>query len=198
MKQQVIAAVAGITLASLAVAGTFASQDMSLLEDPTETPTEIAATETPSDATETPTDPTETATPDGTETEEPVATETPVDPTGTPDDATETPTPEATGTPTDGTPTLEPTATPADATPTAEVSATPVDDDDVSGIPDSNPSKHPEDGDGVCEKGETIVKTTPSGKQVTVPCHAGGDDDEEGEEEGEGETSQRRGNGKNR
>ena len=43
---------------------------------------------------------------------------------------------------------------------------------DVHGIPDSNPSHHPEDGDGVCEKGETVIKTTPSGNRVNVPCHA--------------------------
>lgn len=46
---------------------------------------------------------------------------------------------------------------------------------DVGGIPDHNPSHHPEDGDGVCEKGETVIKTTPSGRQVNVPCHAAGD-----------------------
>lgn len=40
------------------------------------------------------------------------------------------------------------------------------------GIPDSNPVKSPEDGNGTCEKHETVVKTTPSGKNVNVPCHA--------------------------
>ncbi|MDI6857659.1 MAG: hypothetical protein QME71_05020 [Dehalococcoidia bacterium] len=40
------------------------------------------------------------------------------------------------------------------------------------GIPDENPNFGPENGDGTCEKGETVVKTTPSGKQVNVPCHA--------------------------
>ena len=44
--------------------------------------------------------------------------------------------------------------------------------DEVVGIPDSNPVKHPEDGDGECEKHETVIKTTPSGRQVNVPCHA--------------------------
>lgn len=44
---------------------------------------------------------------------------------------------------------------------------------DVHGIPDRNPSHHPEDGDGVCEPGETVIKTTPSGNQVNVPCQAG-------------------------
>jgi hypothetical protein len=42
--------------------------------------------------------------------------------------------------------------------------------DSTHGIPDSNPSHQPEDGDGVCEKGETVVKITPSGNHVTVPC----------------------------
>lgn len=50
------------------------------------------------------------------------------------------------------------------------------DDEDVPreivGIPDENPNFEPENGDGTCEKGETVVKTTPSGKQVNVPCHA--------------------------
>lgn len=53
---------------------------------------------------------------------------------------------------------------------------------DPVGIPDHNPSHEPEDGDGECEKGETIVKTTPSGRQVTVPCHAGHHGDDDGEE----------------
>ena len=56
---------------------------------------------------------------------------------------------------------------------------------DPVGIPDGNPSKHPEDGDGVCEKGETVVKTTPSGKQVNVPCQAAGHGDDDGEGGGE-------------
>jgi hypothetical protein len=42
------------------------------------------------------------------------------------------------------------------------------------GIPDHNPVFSPDDGDGVCEKHETRVKTTPSGNRVNVPCHAGG------------------------
>jgi hypothetical protein len=42
----------------------------------------------------------------------------------------------------------------------------------VKGIPTTNPSHHPDDGDGICEKGETAIKTTPSGVQVNVPCHA--------------------------
>ena len=47
--------------------------------------------------------------------------------------------------------------------------------DEPVGIPDSNPVKHPEDGDGVCEKHETVVKVTPSGNHVNVPCHAAKD-----------------------
>lgn len=43
---------------------------------------------------------------------------------------------------------------------------------EIVGIPDENPNFEPENGDGTCEKGETVVKTTPSGKQVNVPCHA--------------------------
>jgi len=43
---------------------------------------------------------------------------------------------------------------------------------DIVGIPEDNPNHQPADGDGVCEKGETAVKTTPSGEQVNVPCHA--------------------------
>ncbi len=45
---------------------------------------------------------------------------------------------------------------------------------DVHGIPAGNPNHHPDDGDGVCEKGETIIKTTPSGNKVNVPCHVQG------------------------
>ena len=89
------------------------------------------------------------------------------------DTETATPTEESTATPTE-----ESTATPTstaepDATDTPEATATPGDDDDeddTHGIPDSNPSKQPND-DDVCEKGETEIKTTPSGNRVNVPCH---------------------------
>jgi hypothetical protein len=47
-----------------------------------------------------------------------------------------------------------------------------ADQRDVVGIPEDNPNHQPDDGDDECEKGETAVKTTPSGKQVNVPCHA--------------------------
>ena len=42
------------------------------------------------------------------------------------------------------------------------------------GIPDDNPSHEPENGDGICDRGETVVKTTPSGRLVTVPCQTAG------------------------
>ncbi len=58
---------------------------------------------------------------------------------------------------------------------------------DPGGIPDDNPSHHDEDGDGECEKGETIIKTTPSGRQVRVPCHAGGNGHDDGDrDDGDG------------
>lgn len=117
---------------------------------------------------------------------------------------------------------IDPTATPTpqaeeESSPTPESEATPTstpeaDDDagqrDVVGIPDDNPNHQPDDGDGVCEKGETEVKTTPSGKQVNVPCHAatpgppgvnkppkgdhgnGGPPDGEAEDDGEGENTE--------
>lgn len=95
------------------------------------------------------------------------ATETP---TATPiDTATPTPTEEATATAT-ATPTPTETAE-ADATETPE-----GDEEDgregPRGIPTSNPSHTDDDGDGECEKGETAIKTTPSGTEVRVPCHA--------------------------
>jgi hypothetical protein len=43
----------------------------------------------------------------------------------------------------------------------------------VEGIPTENPQHHPADANGICDKGETIVKTTPSGVAVNVPCQAG-------------------------
>ncbi|HEY8172068.1 MAG TPA: hypothetical protein VIH21_03190 [Dehalococcoidia bacterium] len=60
---------------------------------------------------------------------------------------------------------------------------------DHHGIPDDNPVHHPDDGDGVCEKHETVIKTTPSGNRVNVPCHAGNhgkdDDDNADSEDGD-------------
>jgi hypothetical protein len=75
----------------------------------------------------------------------------------------------------------------------------------VVGIPEDNPNHQADDGDGECEKGEAAIKTTPSGNQVRVPCHAvepgppsfsrgheggndlGGDSDESGDDSGEDE-----------
>jgi hypothetical protein len=45
----------------------------------------------------------------------------------------------------------------------------------VEGIPTANAQHHPADDNGVCDKGETIVKTVPSGVAVNVPCQAGED-----------------------
>ena len=105
--------------------------------------------------------------------EEATATETPVveeaTPTETPvvEEATSTPVPEV-----------------DEMTPTPTATVDDGDDEegprDVVGIPDDNPSKQPEDGDGVCEKGETVIKTTPSGKQVNVPCQAVKEDEPKG------------------
>jgi hypothetical protein len=105
------------------------------------------------------------------------------------DTATATPTEEGTSTPT-ATSTGEPDATDTPAptdTPDPTVTATPTpgdedgEDDDVHGIPDSNPSKRPND-DDVCEKGETDIKITPSGNRVNVPCHAANKDHKEKKE----------------
>jgi segregation and condensation protein B len=103
---------------------------------------------------------------DGVETQEdPTATETATE-TST---ATPTAEPEATDTP-------EPTATPEE---TDDGDDDGDDGDDVHGIPDDNPAKEPND-DDECEKGETDIKTTPSGTRVMVPCHVVDDEDEHG------------------
>jgi hypothetical protein len=106
-----------------------------------------------------------------TPTVEPTATET--------TEATPTATEEATSTP-EATATAEPTATATetgDGTATPEATATPDDEDDggprdIRGIPTDNPNHVDDDGDDECEKGEAAIKTTPSGNQVRVPCHA--------------------------
>ncbi len=49
----------------------------------------------------------------------------------------------------------------------------PVTDDgprDVVGIPEGNPVYESTTGDAECARGETAVRTTPSGKRVRVPC----------------------------
>ena len=106
---------------------------------------------------------TATPVPDGEATATPVVEE----PTATPEEATPTPVVD------EPTPTPEATEV-VEPTPTATVEGE-EGPRDVVGIPDSNPVKSPEDGDGVCEKGETVIKTTPSGKQVNVPCQAAKD-----------------------
>jgi len=140
-------AIAAAAVLSAGGAATFASQDVVFQGPDNGTSTQVVGEE--ATATETPV------------VEEATPTETPVV-----EEATPTPTPE---------PEVEATPTP---TPEPEVEATPTataeegGPRDVVGIPDDNPSKQPEDGDGVCEKGETVIKTTPSGKQVNVPCQA--------------------------
>ena len=113
------------------------------------------------------------------------------------DEPTPTPVPEVD----EATPTPDPEVDEATPTPTAEVDDGDDEDEgeaprDVVGIPDDNPSKQPENGDGVCEKGETVIKETPSGKQVNVPCQAvvkshgakaaGGDEGDQDVDEEEG------------
>jgi hypothetical protein len=114
----------------------------------------------------------EEPTPEATATLQPDATATELP------DATETPSPEPTATEF-----VEATATPDDADDEGEDGD---DGDDqgqdgqreIGGIPQSNPNFVDEDGDGECEKGEAVVKTTPSGRQVRVPCHAAKDAEE--------------------
>ena len=158
MRQKIIATGIALTLVLLAAVGAFASQDaVHTLADPTVTPS----------VTDTPVDTTATSTPAATDTPAGVATDT-----ATPGAAaTSTPTPGTTGTP-QATDTPEPTTT---GTPDATGTPSDGDDDgdrDIKGIPTSNPSHRDDDGDGTCEKGETEVKTTPSGNQVRAPCQA--------------------------
>jgi hypothetical protein len=161
VRQKIIAAAIAMTLGSFAAVGAFASQDAVDLGAAAHLLSGgVLGVEVTPDPALTPTD---------TATVEPTSTETVV--------ATETSTPEATttGTP-EATSTADPSETP-EATETAEDDADSEDenDNDVHGIPTTNPSHHPEDGDGECEKGETVVKTTPSGTQVNVPCQAAGE-----------------------
>ena len=165
LKHKTIAIVAAVVL-SAGGAATFASQDVVFQGPDSGTSMVVGEEATP---TETP------VVDEATPTETPVAEEATPTPTPEVEEATPTPTPE-----------VEATSTP---TPEEEGPR------EVVGIPDDNPSKMPEDGDGVCEKGETVIKTTPSGKQVNVPCqavkehepkgHKGVvDDDDSDEEEG--------------
>ncbi len=160
MRQKIIGSGIAAMLVSLAAIGAFASQDgVNVLGTPADT---LAVGDTPT-VTET-----ATATEATSVTDTPTATATDTaGATGTP---TATPTPGGANTPTvTPTPGGIDTATP---TTTPEASSTPGggEEEDTHGIPSSNPSHHPEDGDGECEHGETIVKTTPSGNKVTVPC----------------------------
>lgn len=80
-----------------------------------------------------------------------------------------TPTAVATGTPA-ATNTPAPTTT-ASAEESDHGNGPRNDDCDVRGIPTTNPHFKPE-ANGTCEKGESAVKTTPSGIMVNVPCQA--------------------------
>jgi hypothetical protein len=161
VRNPIVAAAIALTLASFAAIGAVASQESGMFRSLSggvlsadTTPTDTAtATNTPAVDV-----PTATDTPEATET--PSATDTP--------QATDTPSPTSTS------------QAEATATPSPEATATGGDKDDnhdrdVKGVPTSNPAHHPGDDDGNCDKGETEVKTTPSGTQVDVPCQAAGD-----------------------
>jgi hypothetical protein len=147
MRQKIIATGAGLVFVGLATVGAFAAQHAttSTVPVPTDTVTDTAT------VTDTVTD---TSTPDVTQTDTP--TDTPTDTTtGTPTDTpapsdTDTPTPEPSGTAT------------SEATSTSESGG----QRDIKGIPEDNPGRGHRD--GLC------IKTTPSGNQVRVPCHAHG------------------------
>ena len=93
---------------------------------------------------------------------------TQADPTNT---ATATATDEATVT---DTATVEATETETpEAAVTPDASESPESGErDIKGIPTTNANFHEADGDGVCDHGESVVKTTPAGTQVNVPCEA--------------------------
>jgi hypothetical protein len=154
MKHKAIALAVAVALSG-GSAATFASQDNIFRGTDSSTLQVVGQAETPTST------PTEVSTPTSTPTEASQGT-----PTSTPTEAGQG-TPTATSTEaSQGTPTSTPTEV-NEATPTpSEGQRT------VVGIPDSNPSKHPEDGDGVCDKGETVIKIVPSGRQVNVPCQA--------------------------
>lgn len=102
----------------------------------------------------------------------PTATSTVPSPDTPPATNTAVGTPTATNTPeATATATATPQATETEQ-PEAEGTEGPEGDRAVKGIPTDNPNHHPDDGDGICEKGETAIKTTPSGVQVNVPCQA--------------------------
>ncbi len=140
MRQKIVGTGIAAVLVSLAAVGVFASQDGISLLDVS-----------PGTQVDTLVDDTATATETATE----AATETATT-TATP---TETATVTTTATET-ATATATPTATPGQG----------EHEEGTHGIPWSNPVKEPEDGDGICEHGETVVKTTRSGNKVVVPC----------------------------
>lgn len=182
--QKLIAAGVIALLASVAAVGAFASQDRLPGQSNHATITEIEPTAT-STATVTATA-TATSTATGTITPTATATATPTD---EPEDGrhAECTTTEA------GTATATATAT---STPTTVASdedderesdedegdegddgehGDRRDDCDVRGIPSTSPKHRPEATPGVCHKGETVVKTTPAGVHVNVPCQVAED-----------------------
>jgi hypothetical protein len=148
VRNKLVAAAIALALTSFAAVGAFASQDGGVFKVLSGGVLSAGTTPTNTPAVDLPT---ATDTPSATDTaaatEPPEATDTP----------TETDTPEATDTP--------------DATATSGEDS----DRGVKGIPTTNPAHHPGDDNGQCDKGDTEVKTTPSGTQVNVPCQAEGD-----------------------
>jgi len=157
LRQKIIAGVLALTLTSFAAIGAFASQDGGHGFRSL-----LSGGALNSDTTQT-----ETATATATETATAESTET----------ATSTPTDTATATVT-GSATETATATPTVAGGDDEKER------EIKGIPTTNPSHFPDDGDDECDPGETHVKTTPSGTQVNVPCQAADDHGQEGDEHG--------------
>jgi len=90
------------------------------------------------------------------------------------DDASATATSTATNT-TSSTSTATATSTPTpaktDRHAASDAENTDQGERDIKGIPTANPSHKDDDGDGICEKGEVVVKTVTSGVMVRVPCH---------------------------
>lgn len=158
MRQKIIAGVLALTLTSFAAVGAFASQDGG----------HGFRSLLSGGALNSDTTPTETSTATETATATLEATET------------------ATATPTDtATATVTGSATET-ATATATVAGGEEDERAIKGVPTTNPSHFPDDGDGECDPGETDVKTTPSGTQVNVPCQAADDHGQERDEHGNG------------
>jgi len=89
-------------------------------------------------------------------------------------------------------PTAHPTEAAADQIEQPEASKTPR---DVKGIPTTNSHFSPET-DGTCTPGESVVKTTPAGTEVNVPCQAveKGDNGSGASEHGAAAATERSGN----